>query len=151
MRASYQGSSFIGEDIFDAEDRLRQLVRLRGQRGRVISAADEERLLEEAVTRLGVSLERARGVLHAEMQRGQISLESDLEDTVAELLKSFAGPRKKLSRRDFEMIANLHATQRKTPIESARAMVKRLMEEEDISPRAAGILRTKRWYRRIKT
>ena len=117
----------------------------------MISAAEEERLLEEAVTRLGMSLERARGVLHAEMLRGQIPLESDLEDTVAELLKSFAGSRKKLSRRDFEVIANLHAAQRKIQIESARAMVKRLMEEEDISPRAAGVMRTKRWYRRIKT
>jgi hypothetical protein len=151
MRASYQGNGFIDEDIFDAEDRLRQLVRLRGQRGRVISAADEERLLEEAVTRLGMSLERARGVLHAEMQRGQIALESDLEDAVEELLKSFAGARKKIARRDFEVIANLYAAQRKIPIETARAMVKRLMEEEDISPRAAGILRSKRWYRRIKT
>lgn len=150
MRASYQNNGFVDEDIFDAEDRLRQLVRLRGQRARVISAADEERLLEEAVTRLGVSLERARGVLHAETQRGQIALESDLEETVAELLKSFAGPRKKISRRDFEVITNLHSAQRKIPIETARAMVKRLMEEEDISPRATGILRSKRWYRRIK-
>ena len=151
MRASYQSNGFVDEDIFDPEDRLRQLVRLRGQRGRVISAADEERLLEEAVTRLGVSLERARGVLHAETLRGQIALESDLEDTVAELLKSFAGSRKKISRRDFEVIANLHSSQRKIPIETARAMVKRLMDDEDISPRAAGILRSKRWYRRIKT
>jgi hypothetical protein len=151
MRAPYHGNGYIDEHTFDADDRLRQLVRLRGQRGRVISAAEEERLLEEAVTRLGMSLERARGVLLAEMQRGQIPLESDLEDTVAELLKSFAGSRKKLSRRDFEVIANLHASQRKIQIEAARAMVKRLMEEEDISPRAAGIMRTKRWYRRIKT
>ena len=151
MRAPYHGNGYIDEHTFDADDRLRQLVRLRGQRGRVISAAEEERLLEEAVTRLGMSLERARGVLHAEMLRGQIPLESDLEDTVAELLKSFAGSRKKLSRRDFEVIANLHAAQRKIQIESARAMVKRLMEEEDISPRAAGVMRTKRWYRRIKT
>ena len=135
----------------DAEERLRQLVRLRGKRARVITSEDEERLLEEAVTRLGVPLERARGVLHAETQNGQIALESDLEDTLVDLLKSFAGTRKRLSRRDFEVISSLHAARRRTPIETSRQMVKRLMEEEDISPRAAGIMRTKRWYRRIKT
>ena len=134
----------------DAEERLRQLVRLRGKRSRVITSEDEERLLEEAVTRLGVSLERARGVLHAETQNGQIALESDLEDTLVDLLKSFAGTRKRLSRRDFEVISSLHAARRRISTETSRQMVKRLMEEEDITPRAAGLLRSRRWYRRIK-
>lgn len=135
----------------DTEDRLRQLVRLRGSRARVITSEDEERLLEEAVTRLGVPLERARGILHSETQNGQIALESHLEDTLVELLKSFSGTHEKLSRRDFEAISSLHAARRRIPIEASRQMVKRLMEEEDITPRAAGLLRSKLWYRRIKT
>jgi len=139
------------DTVADAEDRLRQLVRLRGKRARFITSEDEERLLEEAVTRLGVPLERARGVLHSETQKGQIALESDLEDTLVDLLKSFSGSHKRLSMRDFEAISSLHAARRRLPIESSRQMVKRLMEEEDITPRAAGLLRSKRWYRRIKT
>ena len=151
MRPSYQADAYFELQLADAEDRLRQLVRLRSQRGRVLTSADEGRLLEEAVTRLGVSLDRARGILHAETQNGQIALESDLEDTAAELLKSFAGSRKKLSRRDFEAISSFYAGQRRIQIDAARQMVKRLMEEEDIAPQAAGILRSKRWYRRVKT
>jgi hypothetical protein len=135
----------------DTEDRLRQLVRLRGGRARVISSEDEERLLEEAVTRLGVQLERARSIIHSETQNGQIALESDLEDTMVELLKSFSGTHEKLSQRDFEAISSLHAARRRIPIEASRQMVKRLMEEKDITPRAAGLLRSKRWYRQIKT
>ena len=149
MGPSY-GDSYHIDETADAEERLRQLVRLRGKRSRVITSEDEERLLEEAVTRLGVSLERARGVLHAETQNGQIALESDLEDTLVDLLKSFAGTRKKLSRRDFEVISSLHAARRRISTETSRQMVKRLMEEEDITPRAAGLLRSRRWYRRIK-
>lgn len=145
------GDGYSTDPIAEAEERLRQLVRLRGKRARVISSQDEERLLEEAVTRLGVPLERARGVLHSETHNGQIALESDLEDTMVELLKSFSGTRKKLSLRDFEAISSLHAARRRIPIETSRQMVKRLMEEEDITPRAAGLLRSKRWYRRIKT
>ena len=70
---------------------------------------------------------------------------------MVDLLKSFSGTRKKLSLRDFEVISSLHAARRRIPIETSRQMVKRLMEEEDITPRAAGLLRSKRWYRRIKT
>ena len=57
------GDGYSTDPIAEAEERLRQLVRLRGKRARIISSQDEERLLEEAVTRLGVPLERARGVL----------------------------------------------------------------------------------------
>lgn len=150
MKNSYQTADYPDDNGPAAEDRLRQLVRLRSQRGRVLTAVDEDKLLEEAVTRLGVSLDRARGILHSELHNGQIALESDLEDTVSQLMKSLAGTGKKLSRRDFEAVANFHAARRKVPLETSRQAVKRLMEEEGISPKRAGLLRSKRWYRRIK-
>ena len=66
----------------DAEERLRQLVRLRGKLARVITSEDEERLLEEAVTRLGVPLERAR-VTHADVADGA-TLRLEMGDTPAD-------------------------------------------------------------------
>lgn len=151
MKNSYQMAPDNNGADMDAEDRLRQIVRLRSQRGRVITSVDEDKLLEEAVTRLGVSLDRARGVLHSEIRNGQIALESDLEDIVGQLLKSLAGPDRKLSRRDFEAAVNFYAARRKVSIENSRQAVKRLMDEEGISPKRAGLLRSNRWYRRIKT
>lgn len=134
----------------DGEERLRQLVRLRAQRGRMLTTADEDRLLEEAVTRLGVPLNRARGILLSETESGEIALETNLEDTIVDLMKSLAGPKKRLSRRDFEAVAAFHAARCRRPLDASRQAVKKIMEEEDISPRRNGILATKRWYRRIK-
>jgi hypothetical protein len=150
MRASYQADNYSNVEPMDAEDRLRQLVRLRGQRGRVLTAADEDRLLEEAVTRLGVSLERAQGILLAETSHRQIALETGLEETASQLIEAIAGKRKKLSYENFEAIAHFYATQRKISIDSSRQMIKRLMEEEDISPAGTGLLMSTRWYRRIR-
>lgn len=150
MRNPYHAAEYSISSSDDAEDRLKQLIRLRSQRGRVLTAADEDKLLEDAVTRLGVPLDKARGILHSELEKGQISLESDLEETTMELMKALAGDRKALSRRDFEAVASFYASRRKVPFEASRQSVKRLMEEEGISPKRAGILRTKRWYKRIK-
>lgn len=150
MRHPYHAVDYSNGSSDEAEDRLRQLVRLRSQRGRVLTAVDEDKLLEDAVTRLGVPLDKARGILHSELERSQIPLESDLEETTMDLMKALAGNRKSLSRRDFEAIANFHAARRKIPIEASRQSVKRLMEEEGLSPKRAGLLRTKRWYKRIK-
>lgn len=150
MRYSYQQAENTDAPPVDGEDRLRQLVKLRTQRGRVLTAADEDRLLEEAVTRLGVSLERAHGILHAETQNGRIERESHLEETVADFIKSVAGSKKKLSRRYFEAMASYYASRRKVSLELARQAVKRLMEEDGIAPERAGVLMSKRWYRRVK-
>lgn len=132
------------------EDRLRQLVRLRAQRNRVLSAADEDKLLEEAVTRLDLSLDRARGVLYAEIQNNNVCLESDLDERVQELVTSIAGVKERLSRRDFEQIAAFYASRLKVPAETARKKLKRIMEEEGIAPKRAGLIPSESWYRRIK-
>lgn len=134
----------------DAEDRLRQLVRLRTQRNRVLTTKDEDRLLEDAVTQLGLPLDRARGIILSETGNGEIEVETDLEDTISDLLKSLAGPKKRLSRRDFEAVAAFHSTRCRRSVEDSRSAVKKIMDEEDIVPRRAGILATTRWHRRIK-
>lgn len=134
----------------DAEDRLRQLVRLRTQRNHILTTTDEDRLLEDAVTQLGLSLERARGIILSETGNGKVELETDLEETIADLLKSLAGSKKRLSRRDFEALAAFHSSRSKRPVVESRLAVKKIMEEEDIAPRRSGLMATTRWHRRIK-
>lgn len=138
------------ERMYQGEDRLRQLVRLRAKRGRILTAADEDKLLEEAVTRLDVSLDRARGVIYAELQNSNIELETDIDENMQELAKSIAGSKERLSRADFERIATFYASRLKTPVETARRKLKRIMEEEGISARRAGVIPSRSWYRRIK-
>ncbi|MEI7601425.1 MAG: hypothetical protein WCJ41_19180 [Aestuariivirga sp.] len=151
MRQASQYGNNQDEYWSPGEERLRQLVRLRTQRGRVLTAGDEDKLLEEAVTRLDVSLSRARGVLYAEMQNGNIELETDIDDRMQELVKSVAGAKDRLSRHDFERIAVFYASRLKSPVEACRQKVKKIMEDEGISPRRAGFIPSRSWYRRIKS
>lgn len=51
MRQASQYGINQDEQSSPGEERLRQLVRLRTQRGRVLTTDDEDKLLEEAVTR----------------------------------------------------------------------------------------------------
>lgn len=132
------------------DDRLRQLVRLRSQRGRVLSAADEDKLLEEAVTRLDLPLDRAQGIIYAELRNNSISLESDIDNRMLELLTSIAGAKGRLSRRDFERIAAFYASRLKVPVEVTRKKLKRIMEEEEIRPMRAGLIPSRSWFRRIR-
>lgn len=150
MRQASQYGINQDEQSSPGEERLRQLVRLRTQRGRVLTTDDEDKLLEEAVTRLDVSLNRARGVLYAEMQNGKIELETDIDDRMQELVKSVADAKGRLSRRDFERIAIFYASRFKIPVETCRQKVKKIMEDEGISPQRAGFIPSRSWYRRIK-
>lgn len=134
----------------DAEDRLRQLVRLRTQRNHILTTADEDRLLEDAVTQLGLSLDRARGIILSETGNGKVELETDLEETIADLLKSLAGSKKRLSRRDFEAMVAFHSVRSRRPVPESRLAIKKIMEEEDILPRRSGLVPTTRWHRKIK-
>ena len=146
MRQASQYGINQDEQSSPGEERLRQLVRLRTQRGRVLTTDDEDKLLEEAVTRLDVSLNRARGVLYAERQNGNI----ELDDRMQELVKSVADAKGRLSRRDFERIAIFYASRFKIPVETCRQKVKKIMEDEGISPQRAGFIPSRSWYRRMK-
>ena len=67
-----------------------------------------------------------------------------------ELVKSVADAKGRLSRRDFERIAIFYASRFKIPVETCRQKVKKIMEDEGISPQRAGFIPSRSWYRRIK-
>ena len=81
------------------EERFRELIRLRTMRNKVLTAADETELLNDAVRRLGVPLSRARSIMLAEADTKNIELESDLGDTAVAMMKSMASPKGKLDPR----------------------------------------------------
>ncbi len=132
------------------EERFRELIRLRTMRSKVLTAADEAELLNDAVRRLGVPLNRARSIMLAEADTKSIELESDLGDTAVAMMKSMASPKGKLSRTNFELIVQFYKSRMRGTDEQAKTRIKQLMLENAIEPKPNGLLRSLRWYRNIK-
>ncbi len=142
--------SETGEYASSGEARFLELVRLRTMRNKVLSAQAESELLNDAVSRLGVPLNRARGILLSETDSSRIELESDLDDMAVGMLTSMAAPKSKLSSKDFDLVVRFYSMRVRKTEADARLKVKRLMEENAIAPKPRGLFRSLRWYRRIK-
>lgn len=140
------------EDAMNAnnEEKLRQLVQLRGQRDRLLSLSDEEKILEEAVTQLDLPLGRARGILLAAADSESIEIESDLERVSGAMISALAGASRTISYDDFEAVVKFHAARTQSSTEDSRKAVKKLAERETVAPRRSGALFSTRWFRRIK-
>lgn len=134
--------------------RFTELVKLHMQGRRFIDREQERKLLEEGVSRHGLTLEEALGVVRSHAEADEIALEGELGRSGGQLLKTMADQRGRVSRDDFSKVANFYRARAGASLTQAEAerRVKRLMEELDIQPKPSGrILRTRRWYRAIET
>jgi len=129
------------------------LVKLQLQGRRFLEAEDERRLLEEGLTRYGLSLDQAAMHLRGAAQENDIALEGELAASARELLRTLADRHGRISREDFARAVNFYRARARRAISEAEARkrIKRLMEEIELRPKPAGrILRTRRWYRAIE-
>lgn len=132
--------------------RFGELVRLHTQGRRFLDREEERRLLEEGVTRYNLRLDEARGMVRAAAAEEDLSLEHEVNASAAQLLKTFADRRGRITRPDFDKAVAFYRARagRNLPPLDAQRRVKRLMEEAELKPARSGrILRTRRWYRQI--
>ena len=80
-----------------------------------------------------------------------MALARELETGVEQWVKTAAGRRKRLGRRQFEqMVATYeNGAHGEMSKDEAKKRVKALMERNDVEPKRAGLLRTRRWYNKI--
>ena len=66
-------------------------------------------------------------------------------------MKTAAGRRKRLGRRQFEQMVATHedGAHGEMSKDEAKKRVKALMERNDVEPKRASLLRTRRWYNKI--
>lgn len=132
--------------------RFGELVRLHTQGRRFLDREEERRLLEEGVTRYRLRLDEARGILRAAAAEEDMSLEHEVNASAAQLLRTLADRRQRVTRQDFDKAVAFYRARagRNLPPVDAQRRVKRLMEEAELRPARSGrILRTRRWYRQI--
>ncbi|NKC32290.1 hypothetical protein [Falsiroseomonas selenitidurans] len=136
----------------DGRARFGELIKLQMQGRRFLDRAEERRLLEEGLTRYGLRLDEAAGLLRAAAEQDQVALEGELGRSSGLLLKTMADARGRVARQDFAKAVAFYrarAGAELTEAEAARA-VKRRMEELELQPKPHGrLIRTRRWYRAI--
>jgi hypothetical protein len=137
----------------DGRSRFGELVKLQLQGRRFLDRAEERRLLEEALTRYGLRLDEATGLLRGAAEQGEIALEGEIGRSAGLLLKTLADRRNRVAREDFAKAVAFYRARAGAGLTEAEAArrVKRQMEELALQPKPAGsLIRTRRWYRSIE-
>jgi len=127
------------------------LVELRISSKGFLSKLDEQDLLEEGIREFGLTLPEARGIMLSVADRHQAPLEREVEKGVAEWMRTAGGRRRKISREQFEQAVAVYESRANGEIthDDAQRRVKAVMEDNQLAPRRAGLMRTRRWYNRI--
>ena len=136
----------------DSGKRFADLVKLSGLGRRFLDKAQERRLLEEGVTKFGLTLDEARGVLRSVAEDNSYVFESEAGKRIEQVLGRHAGKSGMISRRQFRRTAEVLRDFSENTIgeAEARRQLKRIMIDNGWRPRRAGLLRTRRWYRLIE-
>jgi hypothetical protein len=132
--------------------RFADLVKLNGLGSRFIDRTQERHLLEEGVTKFGLTLDEARGVLRSVAEDNGYVFESEAGRRIQQVLGRHAGKNGMISRRQFRRTADVLRDFSDNAIgeAEARRQIKRIMIESGWRPRRAGMLRTRRWYRQVQ-
>jgi len=125
---------------------------LSGLGRRFLDKAQERRLLEEGVTKFGLTLDEARGVLRSVAEDNSYVFESEAGKRIEQVLGRHAGKSGMISRRQFRRTAEVLRDFSDNTIgeAEARRQLKRIMIDNGWRPRRAGLMRTRRWYRQIE-
>jgi hypothetical protein len=132
--------------------RFADLVKLNGLGRRFIDRDRERHLLEEGVTRFGLTLDEARGVLRSVAEDNNYVFESEAGRRIQQLMSRSAGKSGKISRAQFRRTVELLRDFSDNTINEAEArrQLKRIMIDNGWRARRAGLLRSRRWYKQIE-
>ena len=130
--------------------RLRELVLLSGQRDKVLTTAEEDSIVNKAVSEYGFTVGAARAIVIATAAGAGIEVEGDYEDAAKAMLVALGGTRKLIKAEDFDLIAQYYHGKSKLPQDEVRRRVKQLIEKAGISPAPRGIFFSTRWFRTIR-
>ncbi len=136
----------------DPARRFADLVKLSGLQSKFIDRAQEQRLLEEGVTRYGLPLDEARGILRGVAEDLGYTFETETSRRIQQVLARHAGRRGSVSRAQFNSTAQvLRDFSANTITEAeARRQLKRVMADNGWRPKRAGLFWSRRWYRSIE-
>src|SRR5690606_14154508 len=118
----------------NAKQRFGSFVELAAVDRPFISRAEERRLLEHGLSRFGLDLDDAQGVLLNVARVRDIRVERDLDRRMLPVLERFGGRRRKIGRRKFKEAATIYRDFAGASLseDEAKLRVKRIMEENGL-------------------
>ena len=140
------------QDQHSDRTRFAEYVKLQaGDRG-FLSRTDEKALLQEGIARFNVNYDEARWMLTGIAAEEEMALERELDRTIAVVLARFAETNNKITKDEFEDAAKIYKTLSKDTLseDDLKKKMKRIVADKNWRPARKGLLRSRRWYRKIK-
>jgi hypothetical protein len=134
-------------------ERFRDFVALHLDSGKILTEERERSLIGEGIAKFKLEGDAARGIVAVTASTGCQVLERDLSRTMLAIMHGLAGKRAAIDKRRFAQgVVILQALTAGAMTEAqARGWLKRLIEKAEFKIRRSGLLRRRRWFRRIKT
>ena len=137
----------------DAIQRFRDFVTLRLDTDKVLYEEEERSLICDGIAKFKLAGDQARGIVAVVADVTCQILEREVSRSMLVLIQVLSGKRGAINKRHFEQgIAMLNGlTKGQLSDAEARAWLKRLVEKTGLKIRGRGLLRRKRWFKKIKT
>jgi hypothetical protein len=121
-----------------------------GDRG-FLSRSEEKELLQDGLARFNVDYDEARWILTGVAAEEQVALERELDRTIAVVLARFAATNDKITKDEFDDAVQIYKRLSKDalPEDAIKKKMKTIVSDNKWRPARNGMMRSKRWYRRI--
>lgn len=130
-----------------------EFVRVHARAAGFIVSDDERNLLQEGLRHFGVQSEEGHWILLGVAADEDIGVESMLDRWITDVLGRFAGSDGKLKKREFEDAVEIYRewTNDRMSEDGIKKKLKKIVEKKNWKARRKGLLRSGRWFNRIKT
>lgn len=136
----------------DVRGRFRDFVELHMEPHKILPEDNERTLISEGISKFELDGPQARGVVAVVASQSGQMLESDVSRHMMNVLRQLTGKSGKVSKRQFNkaVLILMAMVQGQISEPAARAWMKRLIENSDLTVRRHGLFFSRRWFRRIK-
>lgn len=126
-------------------------VRIHAISGKLITRDDEMKVLKEGITRFGMNLDEATGVLLSAAADRRIALVSQAEEHLATMLEQLV-KRSKIGQKEFDDVCAVYAklTNGILPTPEIRKRIKQMVQERGWNGRRTHwLFGSRKWFKRI--
>jgi hypothetical protein len=137
----------------NGKDRTRfaEYVKLQAVDRGFLSRDEEKVLLQDGIARFNVDYDEARWILTGVAAEEQVALERELDRTIAVVLARFAATKDKITKDEFDDAVQIYKKLSKDGLSEndIKKKMKTIVSDNKWRPARKGMMRSKRWYRRI--
>lgn len=133
-------------------ERFRDFVALHLEVGKILTEARERDLIGEGIAKFKLPGDAARGIVAMAAGTACQVLERDLARSMLAIMRELAGKRGAIDKRRFAQGVAILKALANGELNDAQAAgwLKRLIEKSNFRIRRRGLLRSRRWFRRIR-